>query len=231
MKKIGFLLFIIHSLNLYSQDSIYFHTNEVIVAKVTEIGIDEVLYNRYDNISGPVYHIGKNKIHFIKYENGLIDTFKVSKKQLYINSPTSNELGMLNSKFKICIVKNHLEYKSLVLNKKGLFMLINTYDNAEKKALLLRDLKLMNRYKYIDRITFPVGLGFGLAAIALPVLASILDVSMGGGWPIPIGCVEYLLVGLGAGTLILCTTIPISIIHKKKFLKKREEMVQLYNTL
>lgn len=227
MKKVGFLLFIIHGLNLYCQDSIHFNTNEIIVAKVTEININEVLYHRYDNISGPVYHIDKDKIHFIKYENGMIDTFKVSKKQLYINSPSSDDLSMFNSKFKISIVKNHLEYKSLVLNKKGLFILINTYDNAEKKALLLRDLKLMNRYKYIDRITFPLGLGFGLAAIALTGLYTLSEVIYGH----PVSNMEYVYAGLGTGALILGTTIPISIIHKKKFLKKREDMVQLYNTL
>jgi len=82
MKKI-LLLFILSNLlfsKIYSQDIIVLKTGDEIEAKITEVGLDNVKYKKYENINGPVYVILKNDIFMIKYENGSKDVF-VEEKQ------------------------------------------------------------------------------------------------------------------------------------------------------
>lgn len=59
----------------YCQDTIYLKNKEFIRAKVIEISPEKVLYKKYDNLSGPNYHIRKDEILEIKFENGTQENF------------------------------------------------------------------------------------------------------------------------------------------------------------
>jgi len=58
-----------------SQDLIYKKNNEVIMAKILEIGVDEIKYKEFNNQSGPTFAIDKNEITRIKFENGKTQYF------------------------------------------------------------------------------------------------------------------------------------------------------------
>lgn len=53
-----------------SQDKIYLLDNSVINAKVIEIGVNEIKYKKYENLTGPDYVILKSTVALIIYENG-----------------------------------------------------------------------------------------------------------------------------------------------------------------
>lgn len=56
-----------------AQDVIIFKNGNEVQAKVTEVGTSEIKYQRFDNLSGPVYTIYRKDIFMIKYENGTKD--------------------------------------------------------------------------------------------------------------------------------------------------------------
>ncbi|MDR1341742.1 MAG: hypothetical protein LBK18_00635 [Prevotellaceae bacterium] len=60
----------------FAQDIITLKNGDEIKAKVQEIGISEVKYKKYDNLTGPLYTLLKAEIFMIKYENGKKDIFK-----------------------------------------------------------------------------------------------------------------------------------------------------------
>lgn len=67
-------LFLCSYLSL-SQDIITKKNGDDIQAKVLEITKDDVKYNRFDNLSGPIYTLPKVDILMILYENGTKDIF------------------------------------------------------------------------------------------------------------------------------------------------------------
>lgn len=77
MKKLALLLLVLFSQNYFCQDTIYKRVGGAYAAKIIEVNEANVKYNRWDNLTGPVYIENKYDIALIKYANGQIDTFKV----------------------------------------------------------------------------------------------------------------------------------------------------------
>ena len=75
MKQAGFLLLwiILTSTCLVAQDVIIMKNGDEIKSKVTEIGINEIKYKKFDNLNGPVITVAKSDVFMIKYENGTKD--------------------------------------------------------------------------------------------------------------------------------------------------------------
>lgn len=220
--KKSLLLFIFSISNLYCQDSIHFYTNEIIRVKVTEVTIKEILYKQYDSINGLIYNVDKDKINFIKYENGLIDSFKLSERKLPVYLSNAENLDLNSSISKTTIVGNNFEYKNHKLNDKKLFILINTYAKTDKKEILLKDFRLMTKYRIIKSLVFAAGM-----ALACPLLVMTSVYSLIERYP----NYQYVIAGLGSTVVILGATIPISIINAKKQSKKQQDMFQIFNTL
>ncbi|MFL0353009.1 hypothetical protein [Xanthomarina sp. GH4-25] len=86
MKKITLLVFFVFSLSISAQDLIITSTNEEISAKVEEIHIETISYKKFNNLSGPTYHIEKTDVTKIIFENGDVDTFESDS-----NNTTSEE--------------------------------------------------------------------------------------------------------------------------------------------
>lgn len=63
-----------------AQDTIFKRSGEIISVKVIEVNIKEISYKRFDIADGPLFVINKDDIEKIKYQNGFIDAFIVSKK-------------------------------------------------------------------------------------------------------------------------------------------------------
>jgi hypothetical protein len=94
MKKNSCLLiFFLCSYLAFSQDTIRFKNNDTKVVRVNEIGVNEIKYNRFDNLDGPTYVAAKNEVRYIRYANGQIDKFNdvsTANPALNTNQPTAS---------------------------------------------------------------------------------------------------------------------------------------------
>jgi hypothetical protein len=70
------LLMLIVSSTVLGQDVILLKDGSEIKAKVTEIGVQEIKYKKFDNLEGPVYSLRKTDVFMITYENGQKEVIK-----------------------------------------------------------------------------------------------------------------------------------------------------------
>ncbi|MGL6267926.1 MAG: hypothetical protein ACRC2O_08365 [Chitinophagaceae bacterium] len=76
-----FILFIsLMAFQVKSQDKIYKRGGDIVLAKIQEIGVDEIKYKRFDEPDGPVYGIEKDRIVKIIFQNGRTESYKSSLK-------------------------------------------------------------------------------------------------------------------------------------------------------
>jgi hypothetical protein len=74
------LIFLVWNLTpLRSQDEITFKSGDVLKAKITEVGTEEIVYKKFENLTGPSYSVKKDQVFMIKYENGSKDVFGADK--------------------------------------------------------------------------------------------------------------------------------------------------------
>ena len=141
--KISYIItFILLGNWIYSQDSIRFKDNNNIAVKISEVGIVDIKYRRFDNLNGPQYIVNKQDIRYIKFQNGVIDTMRQS------NVLTeNNSLIKITEKAKISSIHFRLYYNYEVLNYKQLQKLITTIENNDEKTLLLNEFDIMKKYK------------------------------------------------------------------------------------
>lgn len=77
MKNCYLLLIIVcMALTASAQDKIYKKGGEIIEAKVTEVGSDEIKYRVFNDQSGPMYTLDKDRIIKVVYQNGRIETYQ-----------------------------------------------------------------------------------------------------------------------------------------------------------
>ncbi|MGP8214051.1 MAG: PDZ domain-containing protein, partial [Bacteroidia bacterium] len=59
------------------QDTISMRSGEIIVAKVSDVGVSEITYKKWGHLDGPNYSILKTDVSSIKYPDGSKDVFKL----------------------------------------------------------------------------------------------------------------------------------------------------------
>ena len=117
---------ILLSAPVLAQDVIIFKNGEELKVKVKEVSPTTVIYNKYDNLNGPVYSESRSAIFMVKYENGSKDVFADSSpesaspiaeiaEQPAVNNPGNNDLIVLTSgEFIYCTIdrttKTHVFY-------------------------------------------------------------------------------------------------------------------------
>jgi hypothetical protein len=81
-----FLVLSFCALTINAQDKIHRKGGEVINAKVTEVGLDEVKYKLSGDPDGPLYSISKDRLVKVVYANGRVETYQnaLNDKELYI---------------------------------------------------------------------------------------------------------------------------------------------------
>ena len=102
MKYLNLFLLVFIPLNSFSQDLIKTYNNDVISAKIEEIKTETITYKKFNNLSGPVYHINKTEVFKIIFENGVIETFD--------NKPNSNNNAVSMEETKAFLVENITKY-------------------------------------------------------------------------------------------------------------------------
>lgn len=205
----------------YSQDTIQFINKAPQAVKVIEIGIAEIKYQRFDNLSGPLYIANKNEIRYIKFSNGHVDSVTVASA---IKPATSEPLTVYktpissNDNEKILIYGNRLTHHGNGVGEARLYRLISNVPNPDKKAVLYKEYLVMKSYKKKQYLFGFVGLGAGLA---LPYIGFMSSFVFEDATP--------LIVGLAAGATFGITGAVLSGINKSKRMKKRLEIANLYN--
>lgn len=64
----------------FSQDIIVKRDSSKVISKLLEINSQEIKYNRFDNLEGPIYVISKNDAAYVIYSNGLKEIFNILNK-------------------------------------------------------------------------------------------------------------------------------------------------------
>lgn len=76
MKKIYLLLFFISiTAATNAQDKIYKKGGEIVEVRIIEVGTDEIKYRVFNDQSGPMYSLDKDRIIKVIYENGRVETY------------------------------------------------------------------------------------------------------------------------------------------------------------
>lgn len=222
MKLVSVLLCVLGvSKFAYSQDTIQFINKASQAVKVIEIGISEIKYQRFDNLSGPLYVANKNEIRYIKFANGHVDSVTVA---TAIKPITSEPLTVYRSPIssadneKIMIYGNRLSYHGNGVGESRLYRLISTVPNPEKKAALYKEYLVMKSYKKKQYLFGFVGLGAGLVLPYIGIMSSFIFEDA-----------TPLVIGLAAGATLGITGAVLSGINKSKRMKKRIDIVNLYN--
>lgn len=146
------MFFLMYSFLTKSQDTIYLKDKTIVSAKIIEVGITEIKYQRLDNLDGPNYLTSKDDIFLIKYSNGVVDSINT----IITNPIILNTKIMDNYSDKISIVDRRLIYKGITMSDIGLGNLIDRCENPEKKALLKAEFKKMKQYKTNQRLYPPL---------------------------------------------------------------------------
>jgi hypothetical protein len=79
-----------------SQDKIYKRGGDIILAKIQEIGVDEIKYKLFQEPEGPTYGIEKDLIVKIIFQNGRTETYKSSLKDPTLYQGQSKNALKLN---------------------------------------------------------------------------------------------------------------------------------------
>lgn len=227
MKKIILLLLII-SFRLFSQDTMRFNSGEIKVVKVTEVGVHEVKYNRFDNLDGPVYVSSKNDIRSIKYSSGHLDTFSEEKHHPPAkgNSPNvSPRVNVMAGNDFIEIHRRRLFYRGNVLGEYRLMKLIVAYPNSTTANIMLNEFKTMKDYKSKQYLFGFVGLGLALASAIIGIAYTFSSLSY------QYSNSDYAigLIGIPIGITIGVTGGIISAVFKSKRHQKMIDIADIYN--
>lgn len=66
--------------NVFAQDIIVRTDGELIRSKVVKVSSENIEYNKYDNLNGPIYVLPITEVEKIDFENGTVETFNVASK-------------------------------------------------------------------------------------------------------------------------------------------------------
>ncbi|MCC6181761.1 MAG: hypothetical protein IT237_08005 [Bacteroidia bacterium] len=213
-----------------AQDTIHFINKNSLATKISEIGINEVKYHRFDNIEGPLYISNKSEIRYIKFANGAIDTI-TSSITVAASSPTITYHSSYPANIKpnplyhekIDIRGARLYYSGKQIGEMKLKKLVLEEPDVAKRTTMLNQFKDMNRYKVKQYVFGFSGLAVSIVApfVGLITSAIISSTSYANYTPATVG----LGLGIAAGT----TGLTLSIINKKKRTHKKIEIAETYN--
>ena len=217
-----FMVILVHGLK--GQDTIRFRNGEVKAVKVQEVGLNEIKYNRFDNLTGPMYVCGKEEINYIRYANGAVDLFgtgsvppETPKTETVTANPPGETPAYVNNtpaspetQFeKINIAGRRLYYRRKPVSEKTLLGLIKNHPDQERRGMMLREFSKIPIYKNNRMIGVFLYAGGATACFGALVAGSA-----------PVFVIASAAVITGC---ILAT------VNKNKRYKKRVEIARLYN--
>ncbi len=238
MKKIVLIISsVCLNINLFSQDSIRFMNNNIIAAKISEVGITDIKYHRFDNLDGPQYIVIKQDIRYIKFANGTVDSIRVdgvkpaTEPKLAYKNETANSSTTTTDAPKIIIKRNRLVYNNRGLSETKLWMLIDNFPNKEGKVKLMTEYNAMKKYKKKQYTAGFVGLGLALLSPFVGVLVASEDAKTHPGSSYDRNRFNIVMGGFGTGIALGVIGSTMSTVFKAKRTKKRTEIAVMYNDM
>lgn len=209
MKKVIVLLLI--SFVSYAQDTIFKLNNEAIAAKILEINDLNIKFKKFSNLDGPLYSELKSEIHYIKYQNGSVDSItKGSSVATTVNPSTSTTSIVV--------------YKGRRYSDEEIYTMINAYPSGETKSVLQKKYASMIDYKHRQYAASGFGYGFGFA---FPAVVTIVTLIVADG---PAGYDKWqqqIISGALAGAAIRITGAVFYKINKNKRAYEKQLIIDL----
>ncbi len=94
----------------FAQDVIYTKDKTKIEAKIIAVGINEIKYQKLNNLTGPEYIVQKSEITLITYANGSFENFEIPANNQVNYDPEYNRNDFLRNGFDSAFNKNILSY-------------------------------------------------------------------------------------------------------------------------
>lgn len=225
MKRL-LLIFALIGLKLNAQDTIRFKNGITKAVKVSEIGLNEVRYNDFNNLTGPIYVVNKKEITSIRYSNGTEDKFSELETTSQSTVTTSNPANKTSptkviippANDKILIKKNDLYYNGRRLGEVKLQKLVNICPDADKQNRMITVMQDMKKYKKNQYLFGFLGLGVGLISLPVGIIATGISEDA-----------TPFFISLGTGVTFAITGQVISGINKSKRNAKKLEVARIYN--
>lgn len=231
MKRL-LLIFALFALKLNAQDTIRFKNGVTKAVKVSEIGLNEVRYNDFNNPTGPIYVVNKKEISSIRYSNGTEDKFSdaVSTSPSSATAataataanpvnPSNPAMGATTSaNDKILIKKSDLYYNGKRVGEVKLQKLVTLCPDAEKQNRMITSMQEMKMYKRNQYLFGFLGLGLGLISLPVGIIATGISQDA-----------TPFFISVGTGITFAVTGQVISGINKGKRNAKKLEVARIYN--
>lgn len=214
MKKFVFL-FLIFNCALRAQDTIRFANGNILAAKVMEVGETEIKYNRYDNLTGPLYVADRNEIKSLKYANGSMDVFKSAEPKAEKPIASEQKPSALSYK-KIDIIDKRLYYNDRTINERTLLRLADNCPDVTKKNILAGEKARL--YQYRNKRSMSAWLLYGGIGVAYFGIIAGSEGADGAG---------AMAFVLGTGASI--TGGVLTSMYKNKRKQKRVDIAHIYN--
>ena len=230
-KNILILTFVLAFIHSYSQDTIQFINKEIVVAKITEINVNDIKYQRFDNLTETQYTVSKKEISSIKFLNGLIEIFEITATAIQPTQLESEkESEAPSGPTKIEIRGKRLSYNNKGLSDTKLLMLIRNFPTTEGKSKLLKEYATMKDYKLTQYAAGFAGLGLGLLSPIIGIELASKTLSNGGPFTANTK-VQTVLASIAIGVVIGVAGSVVSTVFKAKRFKKRNQIAEMYNDM
>jgi hypothetical protein len=213
------MLFIVSSFLVKSQDTIYFKNKTTVAAKITEVGISEIKYQRLDNLTGPNYLSSKNEILLIKYSNGVTDTIKAL---AIVSAPVITSTPYYSNPDAIRLSGNRIIYQNRAISDKQLKSMIKELPSSETQIKMKKEFTKLNEYKLKES-----ALAVGLFLSGTAVHGYALQAAFGGNYRIPNE--KALIATFIAGAALRISGHVVNIVYRNKKKSKRQDIVDIYN--
>lgn len=143
------LIFLVCSVQVFSQDTIFTKTKNPLLVRVLEISKIEVSYKNFYNPDGIIYKIGNSQIVKIIYENG-----KEESQFQIIQKTDANPLGTFNSQ-QFVLENNHIALNNKDISHKVAFKIMLKRD-PQRNSDLLNDCLLSAESKKNAQLGFMI---------------------------------------------------------------------------
>lgn len=221
-KRIMLFMLVITSIVSNAQDTIYFKDKSVVSAKLSEINITEIKYQRFDNLNGPVYTTSKSDVEKIKYNNGKVDTIhsKIEKFK-EVKKPNSIKL-----KPELVLVGDKIYCDDEILGKLKTRQLMASHSLSENQIKLIEDVNKVGLYKNNYNA---LGTGLFVTGFAVPVVATFGALSASFSNSNYDKGIETIVAGAVVGAILRIAGHTVFKMGKNKSKAKKIELLEKYN--
>ncbi|MES2762417.1 MAG: hypothetical protein V4677_09420 [Bacteroidota bacterium] len=200
-----------------AQDTIYFKNKMIVAAKITEVGVSEIKYQRMDNLSGPNYLSSKTEIFLIKYSNGVTDSIKVAE-------PAATFVEYKENPDRIRLRGSRMKFHDRTIHDREMKSVVLSLSSPENKIAFKKEFRKLNEYKLKESVLAPALFVCG-AGIHFAALGSAFGANGGAGSENQSNLVSAFLVGAA----LRISGHVVNIVYRNKKKSKREDIVNMYN--